>query len=137
MRTPGNFSTQELFYTWALEHRRLCFFTGVELTDAELEVDTSRKTIEMRRYSGGVHEVLTPAQTYSTHGGWDEAIMESFVDAIPPGRGDQVLTSAVKPLDSPLMAFAAEAARRTSQAVHLAAFERRARHEQTRGAHLK
>jgi predicted dehydrogenase len=106
-----------------IERRR----TRIQLTDAEVELDSSRKTIEIRRFSTGEHEILSPTSGGGTHGGGDRAIMENFVDAIMTGRADFVLTSVAESLDSHLMAFAAEASRINGESVVLADFERKVR----------
>ena len=106
-----------------IERRR----TRIQLTDAEIELDSSRKTIEIRRFSTGDHEILTPPSGGGTHGGGDRLIMENFVDAIMTGRAEFNLTSVAESLDSHLMAFAAEASRINGQSVVLADFERNVR----------
>ena len=106
-----------------VERRR----TRVQLTDAEIELDTSRNTIEIHRFSTGEHEILKPNASAGTHHGGDFAIMENFVDAILSGRKEHVLTSVSESLDSHLMAFAAEASRKSGNPVDLAAFEQQAR----------
>ena len=106
-----------------IERRR----TRIQLTDAEIELDSSRKTIEIRRFSTGDHEILTPPSGGGTHGGGDRLIMENFVDAIMTGRAEFNLTSVAESLDSHLMAFAAEASRLNGQSVVLADFERNVR----------
>jgi predicted dehydrogenase len=106
-----------------IERRR----TRIQLTDAEIELDSSRKTIEIRRFSTGEHEILTPPSGGGTHGGGDRLIMENFVDAIMTGRAEFNLTSVAESLDSHLMAFAAEASRLNGQSVVLADFERNVR----------
>ena len=106
-----------------IERRR----TRIQLTDAEIELDSSRKTIEIRRFSTGEHEILTPPSGGGTHGGGDRLIMENFVDAIMTGRAEFNLTSVAESLDSHLMAFAAEASRINGQSVVLADFERNVR----------
>lgn len=109
-----------------VERRR----TRVFLTEAEVDLDTSRNTIEISR-SNGEHEVLTPAAGGGTHSGGDRAIMENFVNAILTGLDDFVLTSVSESLDSHLLAFAAEASRRSGQVVNLSDFERDVRLSQT------
>ena len=106
-----------------IERRR----TRIQLTDAEIELDSSRKTIVIRRFSTGDHEILTPPSGGGTHGGGDRLIMENFVDAIMTGRAEFNLTSVAESLDSHLMAFAAEASRLNGQSVVLADFERNVR----------
>jgi len=102
-----------------VERRR----TRLMMEDAEIELDTSRNAIEIRRFSTGQHTVLEPA-TVGTHGGGDKAIMDDFVTALRTGRKDLVLTSVADSLDSHLMAFAAEESRKTGQVIDLADFEK-------------
>jgi len=49
--------------------------------------------------------------------------MENFVDAILTNRREFILTSVAESLDSHLMAFAAEASRKSGRALGLADFE--------------
>ncbi len=108
-----------------IERRR----TRINLSEAEVELDTSRNTIEIRR-ANGQHEVLAPAVGGGTHSGGDFAIMEHFVDAIVTGRDDFVLTSVADSLDSHLLSFAAETSRRGAQTINLADFEQGVRSSQ-------
>jgi hypothetical protein len=55
--------------------------------------------------------------------------MENFVNAILTGRKEFILTSVADSLDSHLLAFAAEASRRTGQTVNMADFEGALREE--------
>jgi predicted dehydrogenase len=105
-----------------IERRR----TRVFLSEAEVDLDTSRNTIEISR-SNGEHETLTPAVGAGSHSGGDHAIMENFVDAILTGREEFVLTSAAESLDSHLLSFAAEASRHSGRIVNLADFEQEVR----------
>jgi predicted dehydrogenase len=107
-----------------IERRR----TRIQMTAAEIDLDTSRGTILIHR-SNGEREVITPAATSGTHGGGDQAIMENFVNAILTGRKEFILTSVADSLDSHLLAFAAEASRRTGQTVNMADFEGALREE--------
>jgi predicted dehydrogenase len=105
-----------------IERRR----TRIFLSEGEIDLDTSRNTIEIHR-ANGEHEVLSPASGGGTHSGGDYAIMENFVDAILTGREDFVLTSVADSLDSHLLAFAAEASRCSGQTVRLSDFEQEVR----------
>jgi len=95
------------------------------MTDTEVQLDASRKTIEIRRFSTGVHEILTPKSGGGTYAGGDSAIMENFADAILTGQTGLVLPSVADSLDSHLLAFAAGESRRNHQAVDLADFEKK------------
>jgi predicted dehydrogenase len=110
-----------------VERRR----TRIQMTDAEVDLDSHRRTIEIRRFSTGEHQVISPAKGGGTHGGGDSAIMENFVDAILTGRRDLILTSVAESLDSHLMAFAAEASRKNGRALRLADFELQVRGGET------
>jgi predicted dehydrogenase len=105
-----------------IERRR----TRIFLTEAEVDLDTSRNTIEIRR-ANGEQEALTPTAGGGTHSGGDHAIMENFVEAILTGRDDFVLTSVADSLDSHLLSFAAETSRRSGQTVSLSEFEQTVR----------
>jgi len=105
-----------------VERRR----TRIQLSEAEVDLDTSRNTIEIFR-PNGEHETVTPALSRGTHGGGDYAIMENFVEAILTGQDGFVLTSVSESLDSHLLAFAAEASRHSGQVVGLPTFEEEVR----------
>ena len=107
-----------------IERRR----TRVFLSKAEVDLDTSRNTIEIR-HSNGSRETRFPIKSQGGHSGGDYAIMENFSEAIQTGRGEFVLTSVSEALDSHLLAFAAEKSRLTGQVVTLEAFERDVRLE--------
>jgi predicted dehydrogenase len=94
----------------AVDRRR----TVAQLTDGEIELDTSTNTITAARFTTGLREVLTPPSG-GTHGGGDRVIMDRFVDAIRTGDRKGLLTTAAESLDSHLLAFAAEASRRSGQ----------------------
>ena len=106
----------------AVDRRR----TVVQMTDGELELDTSTNTITAARLSTGVREVITPTAA-GTHAGGDRAIMDRFVDAILTGNTDHLLTTAAESLDSHLLAFAAEASRVSGRVEVLEDFEREIR----------
>ena len=106
----------------AVDRRR----TVVQMTDGELELDTSTNTITAARLSTGVREVITPTAA-GTHAGGDRAIMDRFVDAILTGNTDHLLTTAAESLDSHLLAFAAEASRASGRVEVLEDFEREIR----------
>jgi predicted dehydrogenase len=102
----------------AIERRR----TRIQLTDGEIELDSFKKTIEIRKFSTGDSEVLTPPLG-GTHSGGDVAIMQNFVETILSGNQRQVLTSVSESLDSHLLAFAAEFSRKTNQCLAISDFE--------------
>lgn len=106
-----------------VERRR----TRVQLTDAEVEMDASLGTIDVHRFSTGEHEVITPRGAGSTHLGGDHSIMESFVDAILTGCKSSVLASVEESRAGHLMAFAAEASRKSGKSIVLADFEKEIR----------
>jgi len=102
----------------AIERRR----TRIQLTDGEIELDSFKKTIEIRKFSTGDFEVLTPPLG-GTHSGGDVAIMQNFVETILSGNQRQVLTSVAESLDSHLLAFVAEHSRKTNQCLEISDFE--------------
>jgi len=106
-----------------LERRR----TRLMMEDGEIDLDTSRSTIEICRFSTGERITVKPDLSGGTHGGGDKAIMDDFTSAVLYDRKDLVLTSVADSLDSHLMAFAAEEARKTGAVVQLADFERKHR----------
>jgi hypothetical protein len=71
-----------------LERRR----TRIQKTDAKIEHASSRKKIEIRRFSTGEHEILTPPSSGGTRAGGDHAIMTD--------RADFNLTSVAESFDS-------------------------------------
>jgi predicted dehydrogenase len=107
--------------------------TRISLTDGEMELDTSKAAIEIRRFSTGEHEWVTPPIIGTTHSGGDRGIMDSFVDAVRTGCHDDVLTSVSDSLDSHLMAFAAEASRKIGRIIDLNEYEKVAGAELSKG----
>lgn len=105
-----------------VERRR----TRIQMTEAELDLDTSRGTILVHR-STGDREVHTPATIGGTHLGGDHAIMQNFVQAVATGRKEFILTSVSDSLESHLLAFAAETSRQSRQTVEMFEYERNLR----------
>ncbi len=61
------------------------------------------------------------------HGGSDEVILLRFADAVRKGNPDELLVSAENCLESHLICFAAEQARRSNRAIDMEAFRHRAK----------
>ena len=75
------------------------------------------ETIDHR--SGRKEHLDTSADIKSGHGGGDEKLMEAFINSIKKGKANTALTTAKESLESHLMAFAAEKARREKTIVYL------------------
>src|SRR5256714_2796575 len=85
---------------------------------ATLLANESRAEFEIHDHRTGTAERIVKPRGVGGHGGGDDALMRAFVGAL---RGDRAggLTSARESVTSPLMAFAAEQARGTGEAVDL------------------
>src|SRR2546421_966276 len=90
----------------------------IDGTRATLLANESRGEFEIHDHRTGTAERIVKPRGVGGHGGGDDALMHAFVGAL---RGDRagVLTSARESVTSHLMAFAAEQARVTGEAVDL------------------
>jgi predicted dehydrogenase len=90
----------------------------IDGTRATLLANESRAELEIHDHRAGTTERITKPRGVGGHGGGDEGLMRAFVRAL---RGDRagVLTSAREAVTSHLMAFAAEEARVSGEAVDL------------------
>jgi predicted dehydrogenase len=93
----------------------------IDGTRATLLANESRAEFEIHDHRAGTFERIVKPRGVGGHGGGDDALMRAFVGAL---RGDRagVLTSAREAVTSHLMAFAAEEARLSGEAVHLARY---------------
>jgi len=85
---------------------------------ATLLANESRAEIEIHDHRTGEAERIIKPRGVGGHGGGDDALMRAFVEAMNGDRA-AVLTSAREAIASHLMAFAAERARVTGEAVDL------------------
>jgi predicted dehydrogenase len=90
----------------------------IDGTRATLLANESRAELEIHEHRAGTTERIAKPRGVGGHGGGDEGLMRAFVRAM---RGDRagVLTSAREAVTSHLMAFAAEEARVSGEAVDL------------------
>lgn len=105
-----------------IERRR----TRIDLSHAEIELDTSLNTIQIRCDTGQC-KVIVPSTRGGTHSGGDAAIMDSFTDAVASGRREDVLTAVAQSLDSHLLSWACEASRTSNTTITMSDFEDRIR----------
>ena len=95
----------------------------IDGTRATLLANESRAEIEIHDHRTNTAERITRPRGVGGHGGGDDGLMRAFVGAIDGDRG-AVLTSAREAVASHLMAFAAEQARVTGEAVDLVRYSR-------------
>src|SRR2546427_6935834 len=96
----------------------------IDGTRATLLANESRAEFEIHDHRTHTAERITTARGVGGHGGGDDGLMRAFVGAIEGGRGDAVLTSARESVASHLMAFAAEQARVSGEAIELERYRR-------------
>lgn len=82
----------------------------------------SKDVIHTHTYAPRAEEVIRPRVPRGGHQGGDRVIMDSFVEAVRSGSKDDILTPVSMSLDSHVMAFAAEEARRSESVVTLDEF---------------
>jgi predicted dehydrogenase len=90
----------------------------IDGTRATLLANEARSELEIHDHRTGVAERISTPRGVGGHGGGDEGLMRAFVGAID-GDHRSVLTSAREAVASHLMAFAAEWARVSGEAVDL------------------
>jgi hypothetical protein len=95
----------------------------VDGTRATLLANESRGEIEVHDHRTRKSELITKPRGVGGHGGGDDGLMRAFVGAINGDRAG-VLTSAREAVASHLLAFAAEHARVTGEAVDLERYRR-------------
>ena len=95
----------------------------IDGTRATLLANEARAEIEIHDHRTGKMERIARPRGVGGHGGGDDGLMRAFVSAINGDRAG-VLTSAREALASHLMAFAAEQARVTGEAVDLERYRR-------------
>lgn len=95
----------------------------IDGTRATLLANESRAEIEIHDHRTGNVEHIAKPRGVGGHGGGDEGLMRAFVGAINGDRAT-VLTSAREAVASHLLAFAAEEARVTGQAVDMERYRR-------------
>ncbi|TMF81719.1 MAG: Gfo/Idh/MocA family oxidoreductase [Chloroflexi bacterium] len=96
----------------------------IDGTRATLLANESRAEFEIHDHRTHTAERITTARGVGGHGGGDDGLMRAFVGAMDGDRGDAVLTSARESVASHLMAFAAEQARVSGEAIELERFRR-------------
>jgi predicted dehydrogenase len=94
----------------------------IDGTRATLLANESRGEIEIHDHRTGETARIAMPLGVGGHGGGDDGLMRAFVGSIRDGRGAAVLTSAREAVASHLMAFAAEQARVSGEAVDMDAF---------------
>jgi predicted dehydrogenase len=95
----------------------------IDGTRATLLANESRGEIEVHDHRTGKTERVTTPRRVGWHGGGDDGLMRAFVGAIN-GDGVGVLTSAREAVASHLLAFAAEEARVSGEAVNVERYRR-------------
>jgi len=95
----------------------------IDGTRATLLANEARSEIELHDHRTGTMEVIVTPRGVGGHGGGDEGLMRAFVGAVQGDRAG-VLTSARESVASHLMAFAAEHARVSGEAVDLDRYRR-------------
>ena len=108
---------------FSLIWERTCNFHG---TQGEIRTDDFSGHFETRTFNPArVRKRRIPYHGLF-HGGGDEALLVEFAKAVRRGNSDGMLTRVESALDSHLVGFAAEEARRTNEIVDMAVFRQRA-----------
>ena len=94
----------------------------IDGTHATLLGNQARNELLLIDHLTGTTETMYPEVPSSGHGGGDEGVMGSFVAALL-GDESRVLTSASESLESHLLAFAAEDARRSRRVIDMDAYK--------------
>ncbi len=89
---------------------------------ATLLGDQARNELVLADHLTGQTETIHPPVGVGGHGGGDEGITRAFVAALRRDDASGVLTSARQSVESHLLAFTAEEARRSRQVIDLAAY---------------
>ncbi len=108
---------------FSLIWERTCNLHG---TKGEIRSDDFSGRFELRTYMPARVEKKRIPYHGIYHGGGDEVLLERFVEAVRNPARDTVLTRVENVLESHLLGFAAEEARRSNSVVDMAAFRRRA-----------
>lgn len=89
----------------------------LSLTNGEIYYDASEGIVKSYSFSPLSESFTKPAGMEGSHMGGDKVIMDSFVDAVLNNDKDRMLTSVKLSLESHLLAFAAEIARKENRVV--------------------
>ncbi len=114
-----SFSLSAFSVAW----ERTCNFHG---TRGELRSRDFSGRLELRTFNPARIQKKRIRYHGIFHGGGDERLLLEFVEAIRHPRGNTTLTSAQNVVDSHLLVFAAEEARRSGQVVDMASFRQKA-----------
>jgi hypothetical protein len=95
----------------------------IDGTRGTLLANESRAELEVHDHRTGTAERIATPTGVGGHGGGDDALMRAFVGAIDGDRG-AVLTSVREAVASHFMAFAAEQARVSGEAVDMERYRR-------------
>lgn len=103
----------------------LCAFTNkvhrtikVMGTKGEIRADDSINEIEYQIFAENEKRVMNPKVVFGGHGGGDTGLMNDFISLITDNTGE-ALTAASKSVQSHMMAFAAEEARKNDVVVNI------------------
>jgi predicted dehydrogenase len=93
--------------------------TRLHGTRGMIEASLITNTIELTRFADGAATRVTLAREAGSHGGADNRLMRSFVEALRAGDPSRLLTDARESLRSHTMVFAAERSRREGRIVEV------------------
>jgi predicted dehydrogenase len=92
-------------------------------TAATIRGHAGLNQISVHHYNSGTTEQITPGGTEGGHGGGDPAMIREFTEAVRREDPSGITASGEESVDSHLLAFAAEMARRENTVVDFAAYK--------------
>ena len=96
--------------------------TKLMFTHGEIGANHMKNLIDVYKFGENSHKVIYPKVQKSGHGGGDYGIIKDFISILQNNNGDYK-TSALKSVDSHIMAFAAEYARVNKVVVNMNEFK--------------
>lgn len=90
-------------------------------TEGEILGHLDKNELEIR-YFNGAREVYYPQQVSGGHGGGDTKLMQRFIRLLADNDRDEAYRQTEASMQSHMIAFAAEASRRSGETVHMDAF---------------
>ena len=96
--------------------------TKLMFTHGEIGANHMKNIIDVYKFGDNSHKIIYPKVQKSGHGGGDYGIIKDFISMVQNNNGDYK-TSALKSVDSHIMAFAAEYARVNKVVVNMNEFK--------------
>ena len=96
--------------------------TKLFFTHGEIGANHVKNIIDVYKFGDNSHRIIYPKVQKSGHGGGDYGIIKDFISILQNNNGDYK-TSALKSVDSHIMAFAAEYARVNKVVVNMNEFK--------------